>query len=139
MKKAVIIYHSRSGTTKKFAEEIGSYLKAKGLDAQVCSTIQYRPEVLENADYLFFGCWTSGLFFIRQKPEQPWIEFAARLPSMHASKIAYFTTYKILAGSMFKNMYKQLEGRFAPPELELKSRSSALSKGDQRAIDQFIG
>ena len=41
MKKAVIIYHSKTGTTKKYGEEIGEYLKNKGVDAQVTSTIMF--------------------------------------------------------------------------------------------------
>jgi len=138
MKKAVIIYHSKTGTTKKYGEEIGEYLKNKGVDAQVTSTIMFREDMLESADYLFFGCWTSGLFIMLQKPEQSWIEFAEKLPSKPDSKIALFTTYKLLTGSMFRNMYKELKGKFSPSSLELKSRSQFLTEKNKKELDRFV-
>ena len=138
MKKAVIIYHSRTGTTKKYGEEIGDYLTSKGIEAQVTSTIVFRNEILEGADYIFFGCWTSGLMFILQKPEKAWVEFAERLPNKHEAKIALFTTYKILTGSMFRNMIRHLDGKYLPPSLELKSRDGLLSAQNKQSLDQFI-
>ena len=138
MKKAVIIYHSRTGTTKKYGEEIGDYLTRKGIDAQVTSTIVFRNDMLDGADYIFFGCWTSGLMFILQKPEKNWVEFAERLPSKPDAKIALFTTYKILTGSMFRNMIKHLNGKYSTPTLELKSRNGLLSAHNKQSLDQFI-
>lgn len=138
MKKAVILYNSRTGTTKKYAEEIGKYLETKEINAQVSSTQQYRPESLDQADYVLLGCWTSGLFIILQHPNDVWNNFAAQLPSMPEAKLALFTTYKLLTGSMFKNMYKQLNGRFASPALELKSKDGLLSEEDKAALDQFV-
>jgi hypothetical protein len=74
-----------------------------------------------------------------QHPEKIWVDFAAKLPSMPEVKVALFTTYKILTGSMFRNMYKQLTGKFAPPSLELKSRNGSLSEKDKQSLDNFIG
>lgn len=98
----------------------------------------YREEILEGASYIFLGCWTSGLMVILQKPEQEWVDFAAKLPGIPDAKIALFTTYKILTGSMFRNMYKKIKNWFAHPSLELKSRNGMLSENDKRAIDTFI-
>lgn len=64
MKKAIINYHSRTGTTKRYGEEIGKYLNSKGVYAEVTSTIMFRDEMLNGADFIFFGCWTSGLFIM---------------------------------------------------------------------------
>jgi flavodoxin len=139
MKKAVIIYHSRTGTTKDYGEEIGEYLNSKGVDAQVASTIMFRDEMLEGTDYIFFGCWTSGLFIMLQKPESSWVNFAKKLPSKPDAKVALFTTYKMLTGSMFRNMYKELKGKFSLPTLELKSRSQILTEKNMMDLDRFIG
>ena len=141
MEKAVILYNSKTGITAKYAREIGKYLEAKGVDVQI-STIQgykYNQEILDNADYVLLGCWTSGLMVILQHPETVWKEFAAKLPDMKNAKLALFTTYKILTGSMFRNMYKELNGKFAESSLELKSRNGMLSEEDEKAIDAFIG
>ena len=100
--------------------------------------VQRRQEMLADAKYIFFGCWTSGLFFVLQKPEQAWVNFAARLEGKPDAKVALFTTYKILTGSMFSNMAKHLEGKFATPALELKSRNQHLTAQNKQAIDAFI-
>jgi flavodoxin len=139
MKTAVILYHSKTGTTKQYAEEISKYLKSKGLDTQVISIQAYSQDMLNNVDYVLFGCWTNGLMVILQHPEKEWKDFAAKLPSMPGVKVGLFTTYKILTGSMFRNMYKQLKGKFATPSLELKSRNGSLSEKDKQALDNLIG
>ena len=139
MKTAVIIYHSKTGTTKKYAEEIASYLESKGVSTRLSSTQVFRENLLNDADFVFLGCWTSGLMFILQHPEQAWVDFAARLPSMRSAKLVFFTTYKILTGSMFRNMYKHLDGKFSAPSLELKSRNGLLSALDKENLDATIG
>ena len=138
MKKAAIIVNSKTGTTRQYADEISEFLKSKGLDSQVASIQDYSEDMLNDADYAFFGCWTNGLMVILQHPEKNWVEFAANLPSKPDTKIALFTTYKILTGSMFRNMYKQLKGKFATPSLELKSRNGSLSEIDKQALENLI-
>ena len=138
MKQAIVIYHSKTGTTKNYGEAIGVYLQGKGIDTHVTSTTVFREEMLNGADYIFFGCWTSGLMIMLQKPEQSWIEFAESLPSKKDTKVALFTTYKILTGSMFRNMYNELKGKFTPPTLELKARGQVLSEKNRQDIDHFI-
>ena len=138
MKTAVIVYHSKTGTTKKYAEEMSKYLKSKGLDTRVTSIQAYSEEMLNNIDYVLFGCWTSGLMVALQHPEQKWVDFAAKLPSMPDAKVALFTTYKILTGSMFWNMAKYLKSKFTVPSQKLKSRDGSLSEKDMQALDRFI-
>ena len=138
MKTAAIFYHSKTGTTKRYAEEISKYLQSKGLDTQVTSIQAYSEDMLNNVDYVLFGCWTNGLMVILQHPEKIWVDFAAKLPSMPDVKVALFTTYKILTGSMFRNMYKHLKGKFATPSLELKSPNGLLSEIDKLALENLI-
>lgn len=137
MKKAVIIYHTRTGTTKKYAEEIAGYLSSKNMDVAISSTIAFQPGILEDADYILLGCWTSGLFVIGQHPEKLWQNFAAKLPELPEVKLAFFTTYKLLTGSMFRKMYSHLKGKLPKNSLELKSRDGLLSSEDRNALDQF--
>ena len=140
MEKAVILFNSRTGTTGKYAREIGKYIESKGIDVEVSyiQGYQYKPEILESVDYLFLGCWTSGLMVVFQHPEKAWKEIAATLPSKPEAKLALFTTYKILTGSMFRNMDKHLKGKFATPSLELKSRNGSLSETDKHALNSLI-
>ena len=138
MKKAAIIVNSKTGTTRQYAEEINKYLKSKGLDTQVTSIQAYSQDMLNNVDYVLFGCWTNGLMVILQHPEKEWVDFAAKLPSKPDVKVALFTTYKILTGSMFRNIYKHLNGKFTAPSMELKSRNGFLSAADKLKLDSII-
>ena len=141
MEKAVILFNSRTGTTGNYAREISKYLEAKGIEIQISSIqgYKYNQEMLDQAKYVFLGCWTSGLMVVLQHPENVWKEFAATLPNTLEAKLALFTTYKILTGSMFRNMSKEVDGKFAKPSLELKSRNGSLSEQDKKDLDIFVG
>jgi len=138
MKNAIIIYNSKHGTTKKYAEEIGAYLAQKGIGIETLSIGEYAESALAGVDYLFLGCWTSGLFFFLQHPEKIWKDFAAKLPTKLNAKISLFTTYKLLTGSMFKNMRKEFKFS-ADSSTELKSRNGLLSQADKTLLDNFVG
>lgn len=137
-RKATIIYHSKRGTTQKYAAEIAFYLKKKGIESKVTSIQKFQNVDIEDVDYIFFGCWTSGLFFILQHPEKEWVEFARSLPQNFTAKIALFTTYKIRTGSMFRTMQKQLFGKTSVPFCKLESRNGELSELNKKIIDKFI-
>jgi flavodoxin len=138
MDRGVILYNTKTGTTRSYASQIGNYLSARGVDVQVSSIQECDQETLEGAEYVFLGSWTKGLMVVLQGPDAVWKDFAAGLPDLPDAKLALFTTYKILTGSMFRNMAKDLGDRFAAPLLELKSRNGELSLADQQALDQFI-
>ena len=93
MKTAVIIYNSKTGTTKKYAEEIADYLKSKGISIRISSIQAYQEQLLNNPDYVLLGSWTNGLMVILQHPDNEWKAFATKLPNMPSAKLALFTTY----------------------------------------------
>lgn len=138
MKKAVIVYHSSTGTTENYARDIGKYLEEKGLEVQITSTSSFKEDMMDGSEFILFGCWTNGLFIMAQKPDSSWVEFASKLPPRLDPKVALFTTYKILTGSMFRKMAKELKGKFAVPTLELKSRGPILTEKNRLELDQFL-
>lgn len=139
MKKAIIIYKSRKGTTKKFSEKIRDYLKKKEVNSQVKSIEEIGEFEFSEYDYIFLGCWTNGLFFFMQKPEKAWIEFAKKMPVLRSKSTVLFTTYKILTGSMFREMRKRLVfENDSNGIVELKSRSCELLEGNQLLINRFL-
>ena len=138
MKQALIIYHSRTGTTRKYAEEIGKYLESKSVSAKVISITEFQPDMTENMDYVLFGCWTNGLFFFLQHPDRDWQDFAKQLQAAPQTKLVMFTTYKFVTGSMFRKMYAHLADRFSNPVFELKSRDGTLSEEDKANLDSYI-
>jgi flavodoxin len=138
MKKAVIIYHTTTGITRRYADEMEVYLKSKGLEVTSISIWQYKEGIADNANYLLLGCWTSGLMIVLQHPEKVWREFAAKFTIKGNPRTILFTTYKILTGSMFKNMAKHLNEKINLPYAELKSRKGSLSVKDKEVLDLFV-
>ena len=137
--KAAIIYNSKTGTTKKYAEAIGEYLQVKNTEVALSSIHEYKDEILQDADYLLLGCWTQGLIFFLQHPEKAWVNFAKLLPENMKSRIILFTTYKVLTGSMFREMHKHLNANYNFSVVELKSRTGSLSESDKISLDKLIG
>jgi len=138
MKKALIIYHSRTGTTKKFGFAIRDFLLASEIEAKAIPIQNFVPQDLNNIEIILLGCWTSGLFVLMQHPEKEWVEFAQKLPDLTGKKIGLFTTYKLLTGSMFANMSKHLKTKSSNIGLNLKSRGINLSELDKSKLKTFV-
>lgn len=138
MKNALIIYNSKTGTTKNYAQEIGKFFEIRDISVNVVSIEDYNEKMLQNVDYLLLGCWTSGLMLFLQRPEKTWISFVSQLPSLRGIKVGFFTTYKVLVGSMFKNMAKLLKGKIEKHSVELKSKDGHFSWDNSVALAQFI-
>ena len=138
MKRAVIVYRSRTGTTRRLAEEIGAFLATREIVAQVVSVGECDVEALRDVDYLLLGCWTGGLMIVAQHPDRPWVDFVRAMPVLTDPRIGLFTTYKLATGSMFGQMRRHLAGRAPAPALELRSRNGRLSESNRRALQQFV-
>jgi flavodoxin len=138
VRKAIVVYRSHSGVTRRYGEEIAAFLTARGIAAQAVSVGDCDMAALAEMDYLLLGCWTSGLFVIRQHPDEPWLAFVREMPATPRPKVALFTTYQLRTGSQFPKMRAALAGKTASPQLELKSRNGHLSAADERSLEQFL-
>ena len=138
MKKAVVIYQSKTGITERFGKEIGGYLAGKGLETQTLPVKDYKKGMAENADIVLLGCWTAGFMLLFQHPDAVWKNFAGTLPKLPGKKVALFTTYKIATGSMFKSMKKHLGVDVLSPLTELRSKKGDLSEDQKRVLDTLV-
>ncbi len=146
MSSALVVYRSHTGVTRRYGEEIAAHLKSRGLDAKVVSVGECDMTALADVDFLFLGCWTSGMFVVMQHPDGPWMSFVRDMPVVRGTapngtgkpKVALFTTYQLRTGSQFPKMRAALAGKVASPALELKSRNGALSDKDRRSLDEFV-
>jgi flavodoxin len=138
MKKALIIYNSKKGTTKKLGNEIGKFLTSKNVDSKVIPIYDFNENEISEYDYILLGCWTSGLFICMQHPQQDWINFSKKLPNLKNKKVGLFTTYKLATGSMFNKMKLHLKDKIDTDSLELKSRNGMLSKFNVSELLNFV-
>ncbi len=146
MSSALVVYRSHTGVTRRYGEQIAEHLRTRGVDARVVSVGECDLSTVGDVDYLFLGCWTSGLFVIRQHPDGPWLSFVRAMQPIGATavdgtarpRVALFTTYQLRTGTQFPRMRAALKGKTPSPTLELKSRNGALSDKDRRALNEFI-
>jgi flavodoxin len=138
MKTAAIVYRSRTGTTRRLAEEIGAFLAAREIEPRVVSIEECDVRTLADVDYLFLGCWTGGLMVVLQHPDQEWIEFTHRLPAIAGPRVGLFTTYKLASGSIFAQMRKHLARKVPAIGLELRSKTGRLSDTDKQELERFL-
>lgn len=138
MKKGIVIYCSKTGTTKKFGENISSYLSQKNAETNVVSIDDFNEEMLTDRDFVLFGCWTHGLMIFLQHPDKPWVEFIKTFPAIKNKKVGLFATYKVATGSMFKKMKKHLGDRVDTVEFELKSKRGELSEKYHANLDALV-
>lgn len=137
--KALVIYHSKTGVTREFAYEISKFLKENNQDSTMMNILDVQPGDIINADAVFIGCWTHGLFFFLQHPDKTWREHASNFPELDGKKVAFFTTYKIATGSMFSKMQKTLNSKVSKPvELHLKSKNGKMNEEHRKLIKSFI-
>jgi flavodoxin len=134
MKRALILYHSRTGTTAAYSEEIAAELSGKGVETKILPMYQASSAPVEEADTIFLGCWTSGLMVLLQKPEKIWVEYLNQLPDVKSKEIVLFTTYKLLTGSMFSEMKKHLPEGSSVSLIKLKSRDGKLSASNKQLL-----
>lgn len=138
VKKILVSYQSKHGTTKKYAEGIATFLNKNAVKATAKTISDCTVEEIEACDAILFGCWTHGLMIFLQHPEKKWVEFAKKLPALENKKVGLFTTYKLATGSMFKKMASAFEGKKASIDLEIKSKNGLLSAGNEEALIKFI-
>lgn len=124
--KALVVYQSRKGTTRNFAEKIAKKIENKNHHVTTKNIEETTNDDLVSCDILFMECWTNGKFLFFQKPDLPWIKFASKLPDTHNKKTVLFTTYTIRTGSMFRNMKKHILPKGYKVIGSMKSRNGKL-------------
>lgn len=130
MSKALIIYHSKTGTTRKLGQDIARICAEMSIETKIIPIEAFKKEDLESVDYLFLGCWTHGLFIFNQHPDNEWVDFAKQFPAIEHKKLVLFTTYKLATGSLFRRMRKHLKYDSSSLEWQLKSKNSRLNDAD---------
>ena len=138
MKKALIIVQSKNSPTKRFGEEIAEFLLYRGLSAELVPIGSFEPKKLEGTDYLLLSGWRNGSLFSRKHPDNEWVTFVKKLPTLEGIKTALFTTYKLFSGGMFRSVKKYLGNKTENLEFAFKSRDGSLSISDKLTLNEFI-
>jgi len=96
--KAVVLYYSKTGKTKRMAEAIASTLNAPAMDV----TATDLPAV-SNYDLLVLGTPVNGA-----RPAKEALPYIAAIPPCTGKKAMVFCTYSMFKGSTLKALEQEL-------------------------------
>jgi hypothetical protein len=109
--KVAVIYESMGGNTRRAAEMIGGAATFLGAEATVMPVTDINHNPHAQADLVFVGSCTDGLFVVGQRPGRagrfqgfPWID---------GKRVATFCTYAINPGQTVQKLGRILERRGA--------------------------
>jgi hypothetical protein len=109
--KVLVIYESVGGNTRRAAELIGGTATFLGAEATVCSVTQVDLQALAEADLVFVGSWTDGLFLFGQRPGR--VGRFKKLPWLDDKHVSVFCTYAHNPGGTIAGLSKVLERKGA--------------------------
>jgi flavodoxin len=99
---ARVVYFSRTGNTKRFAQAIADIVKAPIYDLALVS-----PSEIQNCDLLILGTPVEG-----SSPAKETVTFIESLPNVTGKKAILFCTYRIFGNERtMKKIEKTLEGK----------------------------
>lgn len=100
--KALVIWESLTGTTRRAAHLLAGGLRANGIETAVCPAANVDHGALSAADIVVVGSWTDGMVFIGQKPGRP--SRLRNLPVLTGKQAYVYCTYALDAGNAVEKL-----------------------------------
>ena len=107
--KAVVIFESLTGNTRKAAGFIAAELERGGVSTTVSSITAVDYQALAEADLVVIGTWTDGLVLFGQRPGRS--GRLKKLPYITGKKCAVYVTYAVDAGNVLDKFVALMEDR----------------------------
>src|SRR4051812_11766369 len=131
--KAVVLFESMTGNTKRAAELIGGSAAAAGDEVHVRSITDIDFAAVAAADVVYVGTWVDGLVLFGQRPGRSG-RLRKLLPVLDRKPVAVFNTYAINAGKALAKTAKLLEEKGAVIVGQRQFRRDRLEVG----VDDFV-
>lgn len=109
--KALIVYESLTGNTRRAALRIAAELQARGAEAVVSPITSIDYVTLSNADLVVVGSWTDGFIFAGQRPGRA--GRIKRFPVVNGKRCAVFCTYAVDPGKTLAKLEAIMRDRGA--------------------------
>lgn len=134
--KAVVLYESMTGNTRRAAELIGGAAAATGAEVSVRPVTEPDLHELSVADVVFVGTWVDGLVLFGQRPGRAtrlW-----KLPVLDHKPVAVFCTYAINAGKALAKTTAIVEAKGARIVGTHQFRRDRLEQGVAEFVDDVL-
>jgi hypothetical protein len=109
--RAIVIYESLTGNTRKAAELLARGLTAEGMATVACPITNVDYQALSEADLVVVGSWVDGLFVVGQRPGR--MGRIAQMPALAGKKAIVYLTYALAPGKALQKLSDTVAGRGA--------------------------
>ena len=134
--KAVVIYESLTGNTKKAAGMIAAELTRAGVSAKAEPITRIDYQSLTEADLIIVGTWTDGIVIAGQRPGRA--GRLKKLPYISGKRCAVFVTYAIDQGKVLDKLVAIMEDRGADVIGGMAIRRDKLAEGTQDFVGRLL-
>ena len=134
--RAIVIYESLTGNTKRAAGLIGAGLRKAGVPAPVCPITRIDYQALADADLVVFGTWTDGIFIVGQRPGRA--GRIRKLPVMRGKRCVVYCTYAIDPGKTLDKLTAILEERGADVLGGMAIRRTNIEGGVREFVERLL-
>ena len=134
--RALVIFESLTGNTRKAALSIAEQLRGAGWDASVSSSRQVDLAALQRADVLIVGTWVDGALIIGQRLGGR--GRLAKLPLLGGKPTFGFVTYAIDPGKTLDKLTTALEERGADVRGAMTIRRALLDEATTDFVDRLL-
>jgi menaquinone-dependent protoporphyrinogen IX oxidase len=132
--KAVVLFESMTGNTKRVAELIGGAVAATGDEVVVRNITDFDFHELAVADVVYVGTWVDGLVLFGQRPGRA--SRLRKLPVLDHKPVAVFCTYAINAGKALDKTAAILDAKGATVVAQRQFRRDRLDQGVAEFVDE---
>ncbi len=134
--KAVVLFESLTGNTRRASELIGGALQERGAEVTVRPIDAFDYHELAVADIVVVGTWVDGFVIAGHRPGRA--GKLRRLPVLDRKKVAVFVTYAINPGKALAKTAAVLEARGADVVTQAQLRRDRLETEIGPFVDSIL-
>jgi hypothetical protein len=135
--RAIVIYESLTGNTRKAADLIVAELERSGVTASASPITQVDLQALSQADLVVVGTWVDGLILFGQKPARG--GRLGRLPVIDGKTTAVYCTYAVDPGRTLQKLARIIRRRGGDVIGGYAIKRNDLAGGAREFVDRVLG
>jgi hypothetical protein len=135
--RAIVIYESLTGNTRKAADLIVAELERSGVVATASPITQVDLQALSHADLVIVGSWVDGMILFGQRPGRG--GRLARLPVIDGKTAAVYCTYAVDPGKTLEKLAKIVTRRGGEVVGGYAIKRTRLRDGAREFVDRLLG
>lgn len=134
--RAIVIYESLTGNTKRAAELMAAELNQAGVVTTASPITRIDYQALAEADIVIVGTWTDGILVVGQRPGRA--GRIRQLPTMLGKRCVVFCTYAIDPGKTLHKLTAILQERGADVIGGVAIKRQRLEQGVHDLVERLL-